>query len=382
MSRDENPLLEESNDKIDRVGLKSELSAAESDSSRRNAVKKAFNPTWEWRGNNRFGGYGRIRGALERHLRSFTGSQNMLKEEELAEIIKPQLRGFFGERLSGALQLNECATCFVSNTVTIEDLESVYVVDPNIFPPITDKKEDASSRDVVLQATKPVSLEWFDESFKQAYGRPYVDPDALITREQENIFFPIGTLEMFSYTPEEFGDYLRSLRNNLNGEATDKEGDKTRIFRSRWLQNVTGPESKDNTQRGTKLLGLDLEGHLDFVRALNDRLDDELVRNNLDFIPFSSTDALVVLRFPKDISNEGLAELGEILTSAGYKVIIQKIPFTFEEINHIAKTTIATDYKEGTLKDEVLVNSSEQRRPLTERVRSVYIDLANKSTEW
>jgi hypothetical protein len=119
-------------------------------------------------------------------------------------------------------------------------------------------------------------------------------------------------------------------------------------------------------------LGANLEAEFHYI--------EHNIKGRSGYISEDPLDMFAVLRFPEDIPDDLLIELGQLMEQAHYAVAIQKIPFTNEEINMLAKAKTAK-YLTLIQKNTLIFNGGNSRF-FTPRDIRIYEKLSDPKVEW
>jgi len=154
-----------------------------------------------------------------------------------------------------------------------------------------------------------IAGEWYDST---------VIPDGIIL-DKEGV--PAGVLEVKAYSPADELAFLLKKIEEGGKSSTYFEGKASDFGKTYPGANI------DNYKMGVEL---DKETEfVDIIRGVSGKGADRDASN------------LVLLRFPSDIPDNLLMQYGEKIVSCGYRnVVIQKLPFSGEELNVIAKEIV------------------------------------------
>ncbi len=158
------------------------------------------------------------------------------------------------------------------------------------------------------------------------YYKETTMPDAFITHKDGVL---AGVVEVKAYSPQEFALYV----------AKAKENQSLQVF--------------IETEEYNKALGVD-EEH--YGGGLHLGFDIEGEQRMLDILRDATTQAAplegsvpVVLRVPSDVANENIKKFRELCLDLGYEnVAVQKLPYTFEELQEMSKQAIRNMKEEFT----------------------------------
>lgn len=166
-----------------------------------------------------------------------------------------------------------------------------------------------------------------------------VIPDGIVTDKEG---YPVGVFEVKAYDAEELGDAMFLIR---------KRGREATYFKGTAANFGKMYPGADKEQYS---IGVDIDKEVAFVdilRGLTGKGTDMGAGN------------LVLLRFPNDIPDNLLIQYGEMIVSYGFtNVVIQKLPFSREELDIIAREVIKSKW--GTLSFQSLRGSNFSERDL------------------
>ncbi len=147
-----------------------------------------------------------------------------------------------------------------------------------------------------------------------------VIPDALILDQGT----PVGLVEVKAYQADELAKLLTLIR------TTGKEGIRYTGHAGQFGKTYPGAENDPYS------LGADLDGEVAFV---------DILRGLAGLGTERDSHNLVVLRFPADIPDNLLIQYGVMIVSYGFRnVIIQKLPFSGEELDVIARELVKAQW--------------------------------------
>lgn len=153
------------------------------------------------------------------------------------------------------------------------------------------------------------------------YGSTVI-PDALIIDQD----VPVGIVEVKAYQADELAKLLALIR------TTGKESIRYTGTADQFGKTYSGAEKDPYS------LGADLNGEVAFV---------DILRGLAGLGRGKTLDNLVVLRFPNDIPDNLLSQYGEVAVSCGFSnVVIQKLPFSGEELDIIAKELVKAQWSD------------------------------------
>lgn len=369
-----NPADDETKENTWEIGKEHDLSEKlppkERDEVRKEAVHAISDDKRIWHGSDYTGGY-----RSARHNRRVYAEAGA-KEEVIVAAVKACQRGFWGERLSSGISLEQAQTVFVSRFVDPGELQDVQIVDvwhnkarpENNGPRLSMEQQEEEDKTVVREAVSLLSQSSEGSKSKEVLPKTEKDWDAYIERNAKDTVEPDGVLantkmnrytgivEVKTYTVAEVQALISGLKARTNTPETVST-----ISSTQANVEIAGPIQQ-------MALGADLEGEFQY-----------LANNIISNKESSTLDMLAVLRFPEDIPDALLVELGGFLEKAHYKVIIQKIPFTNEEINMLAKAKIARDFPHINRNDLI---TDKGPRFFTPRDIRIYDKLSDKETEW
>lgn len=149
------------------------------------------------------------------------------------------------------------------------------------------------------------------------YSQTAIPDSFLINRENEFV----GVVETKAYSPEEFSLYVKKAAEQGSFEVQISDEDYNQAL-------MTETEHYGGTIR----LGFDIEGQQKMLDILRD------AHNQLD--PLENM-GIVILRIPADVSETDISEFDDLCHDFGYdNVVVQKLPFSFEEIDQIGKEAV------------------------------------------
>ena len=254
--------------------------------------------------------------------------------------IKGYLRALIAERVSSLIEIGQAETVYQSpnmsgdllsdlsiaslNQITGQytkegalkfavsrSLEKSPVKYPNLLSGLEERW--ATLADLVQRTNKEIvegyaSKDLGDRPSGGIFYEEGVVPDAFAIDLDSNI---LGLVEVKAYLPREVEIMVTNIRNS-----------ERRV-----------PRTHVSTEIGEMDLGVDLDREVKFV---------DIIRTN----GFSQSVALnekavIILRFPKDSSDEYLKEYGKIIVDYGFvNVLIQKLPFSSEEITQLSRRCV------------------------------------------
>ncbi len=309
------------------------------------------------------------------------GNEIPWSPEAIKERISGNLIGFIAETVSEKIPLSDAQTVFNPRKIP---LESLKVVSPQKFTGLPSNKKSDILADGIRRSLNEKPLRIFDpnvrlknnpaiEMFKegrrksgapqvspQEYGRQLreymalmeeemekelikgyaygevrekdgsvtpageffggtVIPDGIVTKEGEEEE-PVGIFEVKAYTAEELDRAMALIR---------KSGKEATYFKGTAADFSKKYPGADKEQYG---IGVDIDKEVAFV---------DILRGLTGEGTGTGVENLVLLRFPNDIPDNLLIQYGEMIVSYGFtNVVIQKLPFSREELNIIAKEVI------------------------------------------
>jgi hypothetical protein len=149
---------------------------------------------------------------------------------------------------------------------------------------------------------------------------------------------PAAAMEDKAYTPEEVEAWIQALEIKMNISSAMKHRPEPIVYKDAYGLKVE-VEVPAGSKR-TMGLGFDPDSHQDFLRLIAGpgikKAEYGVAELKRDEVKYP-----VILRLLDDIPDDQILRLGRVIKVLGYNVIIQKIPFTAEELDRISTKLLA-----------------------------------------
>lgn len=194
-------------------------------------------------------------------------------------------------------------------------------------PQVPPQEYTSLLREYMIEAKEKIEDEFVQGYAHHPEGEFYastVIPDGLVVKG-DNL---IGMFEVKAVKAEELDRAMTIIRSNKK-----RGGRETSVVGTAADFGHTYPGADKEQYR----MGVDLDKEAEFVDILQGLTGkgENLGVNNL-----------IILRFPDDIPDNLLNQYGEMIVSCGYtNVVIQKLPFSREELNVIAKEVVKSRWQ-------------------------------------